>query len=121
MRAAKKFELVFFVAVVFWNINFQVIFGHIIEHKVNSLFTRTPLMCGSHCSVCITPGWERGESSCTDHPQVASSSDQSSGPFHGGSSMHVHQRGQREPAGLGNSLTQRELLAPVCYKRWKSI
>lgn len=37
VRAAKKFELVF----NFLNINFQTIFGRIIKHEVNYLFTRT--------------------------------------------------------------------------------
>lgn len=36
----------------FWNIDFKAIFGHIIEHEVNYRFTRTPLMCGSHCRGC---------------------------------------------------------------------
>lgn len=59
VRAAKKFELGF--VVFFWNINFQAIFGHIIEHKVNYLFTRTPLMCGSHCNVCPASLGGRGD------------------------------------------------------------
>lgn len=126
VRAAKKFKTLnqFFGGLVGWfffNINFQAIFGHIIEHEVNYLFTRTPLMCGSHCrgcNVCPAPLLGgRGERvpalTILKWPPAVG---QNSGPFHGGSSMNVHQRGQREPAEMGNSLTQREILAPFVTK-----
>lgn len=50
-------------------------------------------------------------------PAEASPSGATVRPFHQGSSFHLHQDDQSKPTQMGNSLTDGEVLALLCYDK----